>query len=480
MHILITGAAGRVGSIISAGLRAKGHRIRAFDRVAVSEGVDESLTGDVGDFDAMRQAMEGVEAVIHLGGSAGDCPWAEIRNNNYSGCYNAFEAARELGIGRVVFASRAGLLGAYPDTVQRTVDMIPRPRGLYDASKVLGEGFAHMYNAVHGMGCVSVRIGNFGPDRDLPQHPHHLSHGDCIRLFEAAVTHPDVQNEVVFGVSDSDWDLYDLDHGRRVIGYDPQDVSHVATADRVFDRSQATEPVSSAEPEKVLITGAAGRIGSVLAEGLGERYEIRGFDQVPMPALQDSIVGSVSDYDACLQATRGMDAVIHLAGVPTGSAPWQQVLEANFDGTYNMMEAARENGLRRVAFASRAGILGPYPSDLQRTVDMIPRPQSYYTMSKVFGESLGHMYAWRHGMRFTSLRIGNFKLERDQPQHPHQLGHADNVRAFEAAITHTGSPYEVVFAVSDSDWPLYDLDHGRQAIGYDPQQRSTVAQADRD
>ncbi|MDA0336304.1 MAG: NAD(P)-dependent oxidoreductase, partial [bacterium] len=136
MHILVTGAAGRVGRIVTRGLRASGHRVRAFDIVDVGTDASEALVGDVGDLDLMRRAMEGVDAVIHLGGNAGDRPWPEIRNNNYVGCYNAFEAARELGVGRVVFASRAGLLGAYPDTVQRTVDMIPRPRGLYDASKV--------------------------------------------------------------------------------------------------------------------------------------------------------------------------------------------------------------------------------------------------------------------------------------------------------------------------------------------------------
>jgi uronate dehydrogenase len=479
MHILVTGAAGTVGTVVTRGLRAKGHRIRAFDIIDAVDAADEVVLGDVGDFDLMRRAMEGIDAVIHLGGNAGDRPWTEIRNNNYVGCYNAFEAARELGVRRVVFASRAGLLGAYPDTAQRTVDMIPRPRGLYDASKVLGEGLGYMYSSLHGIGCVSVRIGNFSPDRDLPEHPHHLSHGDCIRVFEAAACHPGVDNEIVFGVSDSDWALYDMDHGRRVIGYDPQDVSRVVTADRTFDRSEPVEPVSTRPPERVLITGAAGRVGQVLVEGLRGRYEVRGFDQIDMPDLTDKIVAGVADYDACLQATEGVDAVIHLAGVPSGGAPWQEVLEANFDGTRNIMEAARENGVRRIAYASRAGILGPYPKDLQRTVDMIPRPQSYYTMSKVFGESLGHMYAWRYGMRFTSVRIGNFKLERDQPEHPHQLGHADNVRAFDAAITHTGSAYEVVFGVSDSDWPLYDLAHGRRAIGYDPQQRSHVPESER-
>lgn len=479
MHVLVTGAAGAVGTFVTRGLRAAGHRVRSFDLVDAGVAADESLVGDIGDYDAMRTAIEGVDAVVHLGGNGGDRPWPEIRNNNYVGCYNAFEGARELGVKRVVFASRAGLLGAYPDTMQRTVDMMPKPRGLYDCSKMLGEGFGFLYHSMHDQECVSVRIGNFNPQRDQPEHPHHLSHGDCMRVFEAAVTCPDVGNQVVFGVSASDWPLYDMEHGKKAIGYEPQDVSHVAEADRIFDRSEPTEPLPADPPKKVLITGAAGRVGSVLVDGLRERYEIRGMDQVDMPGLSDTVVANVSDYDACLRATEGVDAVIHLAGVPSGGAPWQEVLESNFDGTYNIMEAARINGIRRIGFASRAGILSPVPKTIQRRVDMIPMPQSYYTMSKVFAEGLGHAYMWRHGIRFTSVRIGNFKLERDQPEHPHQLGHADNVRAFEAAITHTGEPYEVVFGVSDSDWPLYDIDHGRKAIGYDPQQISHVPEAER-
>ena len=77
------------------------------------------------------------------------------------------------------------------------------------------------------MGCVCVRIGFFTLERDQPLSPLHLSHGDCVRVFERALVHPGVSFAVVFGVSDSNWPLYDLDHGRRVIGYYPQDRSFV-------------------------------------------------------------------------------------------------------------------------------------------------------------------------------------------------------------------------------------------------------------
>jgi len=230
---------------------------------------------------------------------------------------------------------------------------------------------------------------------------------------------------------------------------------------------------------RVLITGAAGAIGSMLVRGMGERHELRGLDCVAMPGLEDAIVGDIGDFDTLADAVRGMDAVIHLANVKGGD-PWEDALKSMV-GTYNVFEAARQSGVRRVAYASRAGLLPRsfYPRTLQRTVDMLPRPESYYSISKVFGESIGYMYSARFDMEVVAVRIGNFKRDRDQPEHPHHLSHGDCVRLFEQAITQPGVEFEAVFGVSDSDWPLYDLDHGRRVIGYEPQDRSEVPEDER-
>ncbi|MEE2658928.1 MAG: NAD(P)-dependent oxidoreductase [Candidatus Latescibacterota bacterium] len=478
MYVLVTGAAGKVGSCVFRGLTER-HRVRVMDRVAIA-GVGDQVTGDLGDFATVCRAVRGVDAVIHIGGNPGEKPWPEIRNNNYVGCCHVFEAARELGVQRVAFASRAGLLSAYPAGVQRTVDMLPRPRSLYDNSKVFGESLCSMYAARFDMQTVSVRIGNFNPERDQPEHPHHLSHGDCVRAFEQAITHPVKGFQIVFGVSDSNWPLYDLDHGKKAIGYAPKDFAIVPERGR--DRPETPEqelPRPAHQLGRVLITGASGRVGSVLARELGSSYGIRGLDRVANLEIEDMVVGDVTDSEVCRQSVRDVDAIIHLAGVADGSSSWHEVLENNFDGMVQIMDAAIEAGVPRFAFASRAGILGPYPRNLQRTVEMYPRPESYYTISKIFGEGLGHMYHTRHGLEFVSVRIGNFKLERDLPEHPHQLSHTDCVRVFEAAITSPGVNYEVVFGVSDSDWPLYDLEHGRRAIGYEPANRSVVPKAKR-
>ena len=85
---------------------------------------------------------------------------------------------------------------------------------------------------------------------------------------------------------------------------------------------------------------------------------------------------------------------------------------------------------------------------------------------------MGYSDSSRHDIEFVGVRIGNFNRERPQTEHPHHLSHADGVRVFERAIIHPNVKFEIVFGVSDSNWPMYDLDHGRLAIGYYPQDRS--------
>jgi uronate dehydrogenase len=234
---------------------------------------------------------------------------------------------------------------------------------------------------------------------------------------------------------------------------------------------------------KILITGAAGAVGTTLVKGLKDRYSLRGFDTVETPDLEDTIIEDIADFEAILKAAKGMDAIIHLANAPSlpvgeraCTAAGEDTLPSkNFVGMFNVLEAARQNGVRRVAYASRAGLLSPYPKTIKRTIDMMTQPQSYYSVSKAFGESLGYMYSSQFGIEFVAVRIGNFNRERPLPEHPHHLGHADAVRVFERAIIHPGVKFEIVFGVSDSTWDLYDLEHGRKVLDYYPQDKSDIA-----
>lgn len=242
---------------------------------------------------------------------------------------------------------------------------------------------------------------------------------------------------------------------------------------------------------RVLVTGAKGRVGSTVAHGLIERgHTVRAHDIVACSDFVDKCVSDLTDFAAVLAATKGMDAIVHLGGDPGGGAStqiegsdgsWQSILNSNIIGSYNVFEAARQAGVRRIAYASRAGVLGDYPEDdpkTFRTVTLPTTPKGDYTVSKVFGEALGYSYAHQHNMEVVCVRIGNFNGIRTTVDHPHQLSNADCINVFERAIVHPGVKYEIVFGVSDSTWPLYDLDHGRQAIGYYPQDKSVILPAE--
>ena len=207
---------------------------------------------------------------------------------------------------------------------------------------------------------------------------------------------------------------------------------------------------------------------------LGEARDLRGHDRVEMSYLDDTIISELDDFTAVLKATRNIDAIAHIGGLPGGNE-WEPMLQSNFIGTYNVFEAARQNGVKRIAYASRAGVLGLYPRSKTRTMDMTTTPVGIYTVSKVFAEALAHSYAHQYDMEMVCIRIGNFKLERDQPEHPHHLSHSDCVRVFEQALTHPGVKFEIVFGVSGSNWPLYDMEHGKRVIGYEPQDYADVA-----
>jgi len=224
---------------------------------------------------------------------------------------------------------------------------------------------------------------------------------------------------------------------------------------------------------RILVTGAAGSVGSTVAHGLKERHQIRGHDRVAMPDLDDTLVSNLDDFDALLEATSNIDAIAHIGGLAGGSE-WEPMLQSNFIGTYNVFEAARINEVKRIAYASRAGVLSLYPRSQTRTVEMTTTPVGIYTVSKVFAEALAHSYAHQHEMEMVCVRIGNFNLDRDQPEHPHHLSHGDCVRVFEQALIHPGVKFEVVFGVSGSNWPLYDMEHGKRAIGYEPQDYAEV------
>ena len=162
----------------------------------------------------------------------------------------------------------------------------------------------------------------------------------------------------------------------------------------------------------VLVTGAAGRIGTMLRGGLPERgWALRCLDVVPIVETrpgEEHVVADVADLAAMVDATQGASAVVHLAG-HVGEGTWPVISRAGIEGTYATLEAARRAGVQRVVLASSNHATGYTPrpdAGLLREADAPPRPDTYYGVWKVTMEALGSLYADRYGMDVVCLRIG--------------------------------------------------------------------------
>jgi uronate dehydrogenase len=166
---------------------------------------------------------------------------------------------------------------------------------------------------------------------------------------------------------------------------------------------------------------------------------------------------------------RGVDAVVHLAGIPT-EVPWPVLREANVEGTFQVFEAARRAGVSRVVYASSNHATGFTPlGDAELPDDLPPRPDTLYGVTKAFGEALARYYVERYGFRVACLRIGTFG---DRPTHPRTLASwlspGDAARLVDACLRSPDLGFAVVWGISNNTRRTWSL-AGARALGYDPQ-----------
>ena len=241
---------------------------------------------------------------------------------------------------------------------------------------------------------------------------------------------------------------------------------------------------------RVLITGAAGLIGTVLAEGLRDRYELVGLDRVRRRG-QDVRRVDMRRPGALGSLLSGVDAVVDLAGLPSARTPWHDVWRNNLPATMNALEAARQAGVRRVVFASSNHVTGmyerepPYSSIVAGAYDELDpsatpliaptwpvRPDGPYALGKVLGEAAARHYADAYGLSAVCLRIGTVNAE-DRPLEPRHfatlLTHRDLVRLVDAALA---APEElrfgVYYGVSRNKWRFWDISNAQAELGYEP------------
>jgi len=246
-----------------------------------------------------------------------------------------------------------------------------------------------------------------------------------------------------------------------------------------------------ADKKRVLITGGAGLIGSILREHLSDRFELTSLDRVEVPGAK-SFAGDISEFDQIRPAFEGQDAVVHLAADPNARGEWDTNLKNNFIGTYNVFEAARQAGVKRVVFASSNHATGGYYLDapwkhivagefdkVERPYTLVDesmriRPDGYYGTAKAYGEALGSYYLDYHGVQSIHLRIGWVMRGNDPTFAPFALAlwlsYRDAAQIVQKAVDAPATlPYAIVYATSDNRWKIFSLDNARKLLGYQPQ-----------
>jgi len=226
--------------------------------------------------------------------------------------------------------------------------------------------------------------------------------------------------------------------------------------------------------KKILITGAAGDVGGHLRRELAGRYALRLSDIRPVadPSPEEEFIrGDCASLRDMLRVTEGVDAVVHLGGFSVEGS-WEVILRANIVGAYNVFEAARRNGVRRMVFATSNHAVGFYDRD--ETIDhrVYPRPDSRYGVSKVFGEALGSLYADKYAMEVVCVRIGNVNPRpMDKRRLSIWLSPRDLAQLVSIAIDRPGIRFEIVYGVSANRRSWYD-NANAERLGYKPQDDS--------
>ena len=221
----------------------------------------------------------------------------------------------------------------------------------------------------------------------------------------------------------------------------------------------------------ILITGAAGDVGSHLRRELAGKYNLLLSDIKPIKALaagEKSARGDIAKMADMLRVTKGVDAIVHLGGFSV-EGPWQMILRANIVGCYNLFEVARRNGVRRVLFASSNHATGFYKREEKIDHRVYPKPDSRYGVSKAFGEQIGSLYADKYGTEVFCMRIGNVTVAPpDKRRLSNWISPRDFAHLVAVGIDNPDIRFEIVYGVSDNRRSWYDNSNAHR-LGYRPQ-----------
>jgi uronate dehydrogenase len=246
-NILITGAAGALGSVLRESLRPYARTLTLSDRTSLGERRENEIHRecDLANPDAVFEMMKDVDVVIHLGGAPRENTFQVILDSNIVGSYNVYEAARQHGVKRVIYASSVHAIGFYECTQTIDANVPQRPDSLYGVSKTFVENLSRYYFDKFGLESVCVRIGScFPKPLDRRMLATWLSYDDFSRLCVRALMTPSVGHMIVYGNSDNSANFWD-NSAAAYLGYRPQD-SADAYAEEVYVSTPLPDPRQTA------------------------------------------------------------------------------------------------------------------------------------------------------------------------------------------------------------------------------------------
>lgn len=244
--------------------------------------------------------------------------------------------------------------------------------------------------------------------------------------------------------------------------------------------------------QKVLVTGMSGLIGGAVRKQLEAKYELRALNRRPVEGVACH-QADIADLSAIQPTFAGIDVVVHLAALADASAAWEEVLKHNVVGTYNVFEASRQAGVKRIIYASSGATVSGYERDLpysalaagrydqagawqKLTHETPPRPAGAYGCSKIWGEALGRYYSDVYGISVICLRIGAVNRE-DRPTTPRHFSvwcsQRDVAQMVEKCIAAPDDVrFDIFYVVSNNKWSYRDLEHARAVVGFEPRDRA--------
>ncbi len=251
-RLLLTGAAGNLGQELRPRLKAYCDTLRLSHRRDIGPAAEgeEIVIASLENAEDMLKLLDGVDAVVHMGGVSTEQPWEPILAGNIVGMVNLYEAARKQGVKRVIFASSNHVTGFYRQDEVIDTRMPPKPDGFYGLSKAFGEDLAQLYWNRWGIETVSLRIGSsYAYPKDRRMLSTWLSFDDLERAIVAGLSAPIVGHTIIYGVSDNQSSWWDNRHANH-IGFRPQDSS-----DQFRAEVEARQPVIDRHDQVAIYQG---------------------------------------------------------------------------------------------------------------------------------------------------------------------------------------------------------------------------------